>query len=242
VERVGARCDGEGRMTTVSRTNAASAVVFLGPSLDLARAMAELDAEYPAPVKRGDIDALLARPRRPRAIGIVDGAFLQHPSISPREVLRAIDAGILVFGSSSMGALRAVECARYGMIGVGRVFEAYLSERIDADDEVAMTYDPKTHRPLSEPLVDIRFAVEDALAAGLTTPAIAARLLAIGKELYFPDRRIDTILRLLAKEVDGAACERLRIFFASEVRRAKGEDAADLLRAMRARLAQCEAS
>jgi hypothetical protein len=217
-------------------------VVFLGPSLDRARASAELDAEYLPPVKRGDIDALLARADRPTAIGIVDGAFLQHPSISPREVLRAIDQGIVVFGSSSMGALRAVECAPYGMIGMGRVFEAYESERIDADDEVAMTYDPNSHVPLSEPLVNIRFAIEAAVAEGATTEAIADRFIAIGKALYFPDRRVDTILRRIAAEIAESDCARLRDFLVNEAPDAKGEDAMELLMAMRVRLALCEAS
>ena len=57
-------------------------------------------------------------------------------SISPKEVLRAIDAGITLYSSSSMGALRAVECAPYGMTGVGMIYE-------------------ETGRPVSEPLVNM---------------------------------------------------------------------------------------
>ncbi|XYH97101.1 TfuA-like protein [Sorangium sp. So ce1128] len=214
-----------------------SAVVFLGPSLDRAEAASRLDVEYLPPIKRGDIDALLARARRPVAIGIVDGAFLQGPSISPKEVLRAIDEGITVFGSSSMGALRAAECAPYGMIGVGRVFEAYHSERIDADDEVAMTYDPTTHRAVSEPLINIRFAIEAAVAAGATTASIGDRFLAIAKRLYFPDRRVKTVLRLISEEIDPSACERLQRFLENDAPDVKREDAIQLLEAMRAELA-----
>jgi hypothetical protein len=214
-----------------------SAVVFLGPSLDRAEAAARLDAEFLPPIKRGDIDALLARAQRPVAIGIVDGAFLQSPSISPKEVLRAIDQGITVFGSSSMGALRAAECAPYGMIGIGRIFEAYHSERIDADDEVAMVFDSATHRPLSEPLINLRFAIEAAVAAGAATASIADRFLTIAKKLYFPDRKAGLVLRMLSGEVDPAACERLKQFLANGAPDAKREDALQLLAAMRAHLA-----
>src|SRR5688572_16513266 len=94
------------------------AAVFVGPSLDRETAARELDAEFLPPVKRGDIRSLLLRNERPEAIGIVDGKFLQSLSISPKEILEAIDEGLRVFGSSSMGALRAAECNTYGMIGI----------------------------------------------------------------------------------------------------------------------------
>ena len=47
-----------------------------------------------------------------------------------------------------MGALRAAEMRRYGMIGVGKVFEMYRDGEED-DALVAMTFDPETGRPLS---------------------------------------------------------------------------------------------
>src|SRR5262249_36107575 len=98
-------------------------VVFLGPSLPASEALAILDADYRPPVRRGDIDALLAE--LPAAIGIIDGEFFQSLAISPKEVLRAIERGVPTFGASSIGALRAVELEPHGMIGVGEVFERY---------------------------------------------------------------------------------------------------------------------
>ncbi|MEV4443790.1 TfuA-like protein, partial [Streptomyces sp. NPDC049577] len=156
-------------------------VVFLGPSLDHASAARELDAEFLPPVARGDIDALLARPGRPPAVGIVDGRFLGSLCVSPKEVLRAVDQGVPVYGSSSMGALRAVECAPYGMTGVGRVFDAYASGEVDEDDEVALVYDPRTLRAASEPLINLRFAVRAGVEAGVLDAEVAARFLAIAK-------------------------------------------------------------
>ncbi len=35
--------------------------------------------------------------------------------------------GVKVYGSSSMGALRASELDEFGMVGVGRIYECYRS-------------------------------------------------------------------------------------------------------------------
>lgn len=212
------------------------ATIFAGPSLAAADVAGRIDAELLPPIQRGDIDALLARPARPAAIAIIDGVFLQVPSISPKEVLRAVDAGVAVFGSSSMGALRAAECARYGVIGVGRIFEEYRSGRSDADDEVAMVYDPVDFSAMSEPLINMRFAIEAALAAGATTPAIADRFLAIGKQLYFPRRTTKAVLQVLSAEVAEPDLARLRQFLSTSAPDTKREDALQLLAVMRAHL------
>jgi len=214
------------------------AVVFIGPSIDRETAAKELDVEFAPPVKRGDLGELLARTEPPSAIGIVDGRFLQSLCISPKEVLNAIDAGVKVFGSSSMGALRAAECWQYGMVGVGRIFEAYRSGQVDADDEVAVTYDEENLTALSEPLINMRFAI----AAGRATDAFSSdtgdRFLRIAKELYFPQRTIKMVLRLLRKEVDPVEHVCISQFFAEAAPDTKRDDALQLLAQMREYLQQ----
>lgn len=115
-------------------------VVYLGPSLDLSEAQALLDADYRPPVRRGDLDRVEAG----RAVVILDGEFEQSLSVSLKEILRRLEAGSLVAGASSIGALRAAELATHGMIGIGRVFELYRTGRIDGNDEVAVSYCPFT--------------------------------------------------------------------------------------------------
>lgn len=100
-------------------------------------------------------------------IGIVDGAFDQVLAITPREILACINAGCVVFGSSSMGALRAVELSSFGMRGVGRIFEMYQSGEVSSDDEVAIIFNPETGRPFTEPLVNVRCAVGEAVVEGV---------------------------------------------------------------------------
>jgi hypothetical protein len=213
-----------------------SAVVFIGPSIDRADAAAELDAEFLPPVKRGDITELLARPDPPEAIGIVDGKFLQSMCISPKEVLAAVDAGVAVFGSSSMGALRAAECEPFGVVGVGKIFEEYATGRIDADDEVAVVYDEKALTALSEPMVNLRFAVAAGLAARAFSRATGELFLRIAKDLYFPQRKTRTVLMLLRRELDPAEYRRVSGYFAGSAPDTKRDDALLLLARMRERL------
>jgi len=87
-------------------------VVFLGPSMPVEEARRLLDAEFVPPICRGDL-ALL--PSNVRIIGIIDGEFFQKLAVSPKEIIEALGRGVRVFGSSSMGALRAAETHTFGM-------------------------------------------------------------------------------------------------------------------------------
>ncbi|MDT7802838.1 MAG: hypothetical protein QOI78_6271 [Actinomycetota bacterium] len=112
--------------------------VFLGPTLSEDDAARERDAVYLPPVAQGDV--YLAARRGASAIGIVDGYFQHVPSVWHKEILWAISEGVPVYGSASMGALRATELCAYGMVGVGEVFETFRDAEISDDDEVALTH------------------------------------------------------------------------------------------------------
>lgn len=187
--------------------------VFLGPSLDRVTAQVRFPGVILPPAGRGDIDALLET--RPRSIGIVDGRFMQSLAVSPKEVIRAIDAGVIVFGGASMGALRAAECARYGMIGVGRVFAMYANGEIDADDEVAIIYNPDTLVATSEPMVNIRLAMEQALATGCIDAATAVAAERVAKSMYFPDRTYPNVGAVLRDRVKSEQYRRFTAYVQS---------------------------
>ncbi|MCG5218420.1 TfuA-like protein [Streptosporangium soli] len=206
-----------------------TAVVFAGPSLNPELVTHRQDIEILPPIQRGDIDALLARDKPPSVIGIIDGRFMQSLSISPKEVLKAIDLGIKVFGSSSMGALRAVECAPYGMEGVGKIFDEYQSGRNDADDEVAMVYSDEDYQAVSEPLINMRFAIAAGVSAGAFEEATGESFLRTAKRLYFPERTVAQVLRLLTGEIDDAEHRRVKAFFATSAPDTKRDDATELM-------------
>jgi hypothetical protein len=165
-----------------------SAVVFTGPTLSAADAAAELDARYLPPVAQGDV--YRATLQRPQAIGIVDGYFERVPSVWHKEILWALSQGIHVFGAASMGALRAVELAPFGMRGVGWIYEAYQSGSLEADDEVAVAHGPAEsgYRISSEALVNVRRTLERAELEGVISDATRAAVVRAARELYYPDR------------------------------------------------------
>lgn len=208
-------------------------IIFLGPSLPVAEARTLLEADYRPPLQRGDLPAALRD--NPPLIGIIDGQFYQALAVSPGEVLAALATGTPLLGASSMGALRAAELHTRGMIGVGRIFEWYRDGIVEADDEVALLYDSESFRPLSEPLVNIRHALEQATLAGILTPAQAQHLIALAQEMFFPER---TYPRLLAHAtLPPATSAALTRYLAENQHDLKGNDARLLLHHARALLA-----
>ncbi len=173
--------------------------IFLGPTLDQTIARLILEAEYLPPVKRGDLARLNSEIS---TVGIVDGEFFQSLAVSPKEVLALLDRGIAVYGSSSMGALRAVETHLYGMQGIGKIFEWYRDGIIDADDEVALTYNPVTCKASSEPLVNIRFFLRKAVSEGVIGPSKADEIVETLKQVYFPLRSYHLVTQL-CPELEG---------------------------------------
>jgi hypothetical protein len=224
-----------------------TACVFTGPTLPAADARAVLDAIYLPPVRQGDVYRAAVR-YRPSAIGIIDGYFQHVPAVWHKEILWAMAQGIHLFGSASMGALRASELAAFGMHGVGRIFEAYRDGRLEPyeaepfedDDEVAVVHAlPDAGLvPLSEPMVNIRCTLAAAADAGAVDPATRDALAAIAKGLFYPDRSYERLLARAAEE--GLPAHRLaalRAWLPAGRVDQKREDGLAMLAAMRDLLA-----
>ena len=206
-------------------------MIFTGPSLPPAKAAMLLDAAYLPPVKRGDLGRLLAS--KPRIVGIVDGEFYQSLAVTPKEVLALLEAGVAVYGAASMGALRAVELYRYGMIGVGSVFRQFRAGVLDADDEVALAYSSESYEAMSDPLVNTRYALRAAARRGIVTRAEAADIVSTVKGFYFPERTRRLVLSIAGKVAGSERAHKLRQFLASEAPDLKARDARLLLERIR---------
>ena len=128
--------------------------LFIGPSMTEGTELGE-EINIFGPIKSGDIYKLMTHGYN--KIGIVDGVFHGVPSIWHREIRYAIEHGIDIYGSSSMGALRAAEMDTLGVTGVGQVYEWYSSGHVTGDDEVALCHLPEyPYEATTIPLVDIR--------------------------------------------------------------------------------------
>jgi hypothetical protein len=209
------------------------AFVFVGPTLSVSDACRELDATYLPPVSQGDVYRVACL--QPFAIGIIDGYFEAVPSVWHKEILWAMSRGIRVYGSASMGAIRAAELASFGMKGVGKVFEAYRDSAIEDDDEVAVLHAPaeRNYASISVALINIRATIAAAVAAGVLTAASGSILERIGKELFYPARCYDEVLiSAVERGVPTQEVQSLRKWLPSGQIDQKREDAIAMLRAM----------
>ena len=143
-------------------------LVYLGPSLSLAKAKAILpNAVYRPPCKQGDIVTDVVN-FRPTHILLGDGCFRENLSVWHKEIVFALQfPGVkAIYGFSSMGALRAAELDFLGMIGIGKIYHWYRDTVTEDDSEVAVSFatregpDGPIYYPSTIPLVDIRAGVE----------------------------------------------------------------------------------
>ena len=174
--------------------------VFVGPTLSVREARRWLDAIYLPPAAQGDIASLLRR--QPRIIGIIDGYFESVPSIWHKEILLALSQGVRVVGGASLGALRAVELERYGMVGIGEIFQWYRDGAIDADDEVAIRHASAEHdyRAASDALVNMRKTFDVARERAIISRTTAEILVAIARQTHYTDRLYESVLARGAAE------------------------------------------
>lgn len=164
-------------------------LVYVGPTIPASRVLELLpQAELRPPVAAADLalESLQAGDR----VALIDGVFLQQRAVRHKELAVLLQRGVQLFGAASMGALRAVEMAPFGMVGLGTVVRWYSEGRIDGDDEVALLHGDaqQGYRPLSEALVNLRAGLEQAQTAGSIDRAVARSLLNAWKELPFHER------------------------------------------------------
>lgn len=213
--------------------------IFVGPTLPLEQARAELDAVYLPPVARGDVYRVGLE--RPDAIGIIDGYFAHVPAVAHKEILWAMSEEIHVFGSASMGALRSAELASFGMEGVGEIFEAFQRGAIEDDDEVAVAHGPEEsgYRALSEGMVNIRATLSSARAAGIISERTHVALMDAAKRVFYAERAYPPLLRQGAElGLPAEELEALRAWLPRGRVDQKRKDALAMLRTMRERARQ----
>ena len=221
-------------------TGPVTVCVFLGPSLPLAEARAILDAVYLPPAGQGDLYRAI-RDRDAEAIGLIDGFFEQVPAVWHKEILWALKQGVRVYGASSMGALRAAELEQFGMIGIGKVFQAYRSGvfppfagAFEDDDEVAVAHGPAELDYLgSDAMVDIRATLAAAESQGVIDRVHRDRLANLAKGLFYKERSYGRLLGLARDSADiGPVVSRFEDWLAGGKVSQKRLDAESLLTAL----------
>jgi hypothetical protein len=173
-------------------------ILFAGPTLHGEIAGGRLQGApglvCRGPARQGDIaEATL---EGASAIGLVDGLYEDVAAPWHKEILFALAQGVAVFGGASLGALRAAECAAFGMIGIGEIFERYASGQLVDDSDVAQLHAPAEldYIPLTEALVNVEETFAFLIAAGQIDARMGAELGAIARALFFKALTFEAVI------------------------------------------------
>lgn len=98
------------------------------------------------------------------------------------------------------------------MKGSGWVYRQYLTGAIASDDDVALLFDPNDYTPVTVPLANVRWLLEEKVGSGLLPASAAEAALAAAASVSFRYRRLPTLLkrwreRLRPEEVEALEME-----------------------------------
>lgn len=205
-------------------------LIYTGLSLPFSEAKEILDSHddievvYKRPIKRGDLSHDIKE--NPDIIAIIDGVFHQNSAVGHREILSVMKKGVKVYGSSSMGALRASELDVLGMEGIGYCYNEYASGNVTSDDDVAVMLNSETLEALSVPLISMNYVFTNAVAENIITKEEKDELIKITKETYYPKRNYAQTLSQSSLDADKKG---KLIDFIRTSKDIKKEDAKELL-------------
>ena len=175
-------------------------LVFSGPTLsglsDFRNSLAD-QFVFHSPIRCGNL--LEAQREGYKKVLIIDGFFERVASVWHKEILDFMDKGGIIMGCSSMGALRAIELERYGMLGFGKIVDDFRAGKIVDDDEVTVAHLGRAEDFLSltDAMVNIRYTLRDAVSKDALNQGDADKLLNVAKSAFYKKRN----LRLFAREI-----------------------------------------
>ena len=191
------------------------------------------------PVQRDDV--LYDIDSRVNVVVIIDGKFQQSLAVSPGEIMDALRCGLKVYGSSSMGALRASELYPYGMVGCGEIFELIRDTPYFRDDFLGQSFHEDGTKNISVPYINFHFALKKLVQSAQISQEDGEFLDNSYRNLHFTERDLIN-LKLLIKR-DHSRCETLCSIAEMAMRtfNQKRDDAINLLNEVRDHLAWVQA-
>lgn len=177
-------------------------ILFVGPTLHGLVTDGRL-ADHPeiacrGPAAQGDIARAVHQGAT--VVGLVDGRYEDVAAPWHKEILFALRHGVTVLGAGSLGALRAAECAAYGMIGLGQIFERYMDGSLVDDADVAQLHGPAEmdHLPLTEALVNVEATLARLVDKGTIDRRFFAGAMAAARSIFFKDLSFEAVVARLA--------------------------------------------
>ena len=214
------------------RGRASRACVFAGPST----AGQSLDGfELRPPASRG---ALIEAARSGfTRLAFIDGAIDPGEQVPLRELREVLAMPqVQVFGAASMGAVRAVQLAHSGMRGAGRVFRLFRRGALTDSDEVFVLHAPAAlrYRPLTLPLINIRYTLRSLRRCGELAPAEERDIAGYMREIPWFDRDKRSVIAAVFAVCGSTRRARVMKAFEFAYRDVKQEDALSLLSMLKA--------
>jgi hypothetical protein len=174
-------------------------VVLVGPTYaPVASSCIIEDAgfEVRPPARRGDISCIAENGTG--IIVLVDGRFNQSLAVGHAELRVALEKGWVIWGLSSMGAIRAFEMRECGMRGFGRIYQHFLAPGDFTDDEVALLHAPEApYTAFSEPLVHIRHCLLEMERNKVLSANAARHVIRKMEKRWFAERTLDEFIHLV---------------------------------------------
>ncbi len=189
-------------------------ILFSGPSLHGlvvdGRIAGDADIVCRGPAAQGDIARAVLDGAS--VIGLVDGRYEDVAAPWHKEILWALSNGVTMLGAGSLGALRAAECAAYGMIGLGEIHARYMTGEFHDDADVAQIHGPAEmdHLPLGEALVNIEATLRRMAGLGLIDRGFQAGAMRAARSIFFKELSFEAVAARLAIDE-----ERRRAFVAA---------------------------
>jgi len=167
-------------------------LIFAGPSIAGIKNLNEnyRDFFFLPPLRHADLISSVEY-FKPHIVGIIDDYSGQFESVWQNEIMHVLEKGVEVFGAAGIGAIRAVELEKYGMKGIGKVYEFYKKQLLSSDEEVISFFDKKNnYKRITEPLINIRFTI-DALRKEIEIPDSVFDII---KSIFWKNRTRDKII------------------------------------------------
>ena len=173
-----------------------SVLVFAGPSLDKKTKLKYSQFEYRPPALQGDI-ANAAELSTHTHFVIIDGFYKSVPSIWHKEIIYALENGKIVLGTASLGAIRAAEMERYGMIGKGKIYQWFKNGDITRDPDVAVGHGSaeEDFQSFTVPIVNIKSTLE--ASNNHYKESEVENVLQLARSIFFERRTIKTLCKAL---------------------------------------------
>ena len=110
-----------------------------------------------------------------------------------------------------MGAIYAAELNQCGVGGIGQGFEWFRDGILQGTNELIILHLPEEfgYQHITVALVEVRYALQQLLNDQLISSTSSQFLIETIKELPFTERSLETILKIVSKQIDEATSELL---------------------------------